>query len=182
MDILPESPVLKYIRDKENIYHCLLTEESAVNDFKNVCLQFGGKLAQLGHPAGFVSSLNKNNCVEVFENNVHCQSLSDKASFTFNSSLPTEYDSVQKWIVNRSLRNLSIYNLDGKDVIPLEGNIIDFDLHSLKPQDLVKVLKGRVKNSPILVFNKRKKDIKKQLPLIISLSASIYCFLFSDHQ
>lgn len=178
VDILPDSPVLKFIKDKENIYHCLLSEDSVINDLKNVCLQFGGKLAQLGHPAGFLSSLDKKNCVEVFENTVHCQSLNDKSSFSINSSLPTEYEGVQKWMVNRSLRNVSIFNLAGKGVIPLEGNIVDTDLSILNPKELLKLLKARVKSSPVFIFNKRKKNLKKLIPLVASFSLSLIIFSY----
>ena len=178
IDILPENPVLKFLKDNESFYHCLLTEDSVVNDLKNVCSQFGGKLAQLGHPAGFFSDLEKKNCVEVFENTVHCQNLNDKASFNLNSSLPTEYDSVQKWIFKRSLRNVSIFNFSGKDVIPLEGNILESKLSELNSKDLIKVFKHRLKSSPVLIFNKNKKNLKKQLPLIISLTISLILFSY----
>lgn len=179
VDILPESPVLKFIKDKENLYHCLLTEDSVVYDLKNVCLQFGGKLAFLGHPAGFLSSIDKKNCVEVFENTVHCQTLNDKISFSINSALPTEYGGVQKWLLNRSLRNVSIFNLGGKDVIPLEGDIVDKDLSELNSKDFLKLLKARVKSSPTFIFNKRKKNLKKVIPLTASFTLSIlfFCYL-----
>ena len=139
VDILPDSPVLKYVKDRGNIYHCLLTEESVVNDFKNICQQFGGKLAYLGHPAGFIASLEKKSCAEVFENTVHCQALNDQASFHLNSPLPTEYDQVQKWIAKLSLRNISIYNLSGKAVIPLEGNIVEKKISEISSKDILKI-------------------------------------------
>ncbi|MCM8536061.1 MAG: hypothetical protein NE334_09010 [Lentisphaeraceae bacterium] len=183
VDILPDSPVLKFIKDKESLYHCLLTEESVVNDLKNVCLQYGGKLAHLGHTAGFLSAMDKKNNVEVFENTVHCQSLNDKSSFTINSSLPTEYEGPQKWIINQSLRNVSIFNLAEKKVIPLEGKIIDTDLSDLNPKKLLKLRRARVKNSPVFIFNKRKKTLKKLIPLMVSfvLSLTIFCVaLFSN--
>ena len=135
VDLLPDNPVVRFTKDKGSLYHCLLTDETLVNDLQNICLQYGGKLAFLGHPAGFVSSQNKNNAIEIFEETVHCQSLRGKCSFSLNSSLPTEYESVQKWLASKSLRNMAIYNLGGQEVIPLEGSMIHYDICSLNSKD-----------------------------------------------
>ena len=179
LDLLPENPVLKFLKDKDHLYHCLLTEQSVVNDLKNICHQFGGKLTQLGHPAGFLSSLGKANSVEIFPNTVHCQSLHDQCSFSLNSSYPTEYEDVQKWLVSHSLKNLNILNLSDKEIIPLEGNIQKADLSQVTAKELVKALKVKYKKSPVFILNKKNKSLKKQLPLIVSFFISLIYFSYT---
>ncbi|WDE97106.1 hypothetical protein PQO03_03935 [Lentisphaera profundi] len=178
VDILPDNPVLIFHKEAEHTYNCLLTEENFVHELKNVCLQADGKLAYLGHPAGFFASLYTNNSVEIFENTVHCQSSKSKNSYHFSSSLTSEYQAVQQYLVKNSMKSPTIYNLAKRDIIPLEGNISEVKFDEIKTKDLIKALKNKLRTSPVLNFKSTPKNLKKSFPLLTSFLLSVSLFAY----
>ena len=177
VDLLPDDPVLKFKKDKEHIYHCLLTDNKLIHELKNQCAKFGGKLAYLGHPAALMSS--KTNSVEIYANTIFCQGSKEKVYFDIDSSIPTEYESVQQWLSQRAITNPEIHNLANRSIVALEGDISLTTIESIKSKDLIKKLRSQLKFVPLINLKSKPRNLKKSLPVLISFLLSLFIFAYS---